>query len=517
MSPHRKQLTRDSIGFAFTQYLVRAMNMARSFIAARLLGPMEFGAWNALQLMIDYGTFAPVGTQQGLDQLVPGRLVAGDHESTVRLKRAALFNILLFSALFMLGCVLWATWGSSRIRETWHLKGIAIALLCVLFTNIANYGTSILRSHGNIGAVSGWFVWQGLIGTGVGLALIVWFGRWGLLWGLFVGGLVALLWVLREGRGVLPLRPAPAAEGLDLVQTGFPLFVYNSSALVMRSIDRLVVLRFLGTKELGYYSLSVNVLTLLMSLPDSVAYVAYPRLLRQFSESGDDPASIRDRAERLVRALTLLLPALSGVGYLWSRDLVLWLLPKFAPGVDAMRVLCFGATGLAIATLASIILMTVRRRLVLMPAALFLTAVSAALEIVAIRLHGGLVGVAWATLLAYVLNGAVLLSLAATGMGMAFREMLALVVRAVVPLALALLVAKGADVLLLHPPAATGPERALHLALATVVFGAAYGLLVAPFARGVGLRQLALAFNVPVLAGLLRRFGGGADDPENRS
>src|SRR5438045_7397419 len=92
MPPRQPQFTRDSLGLAFTQYLVRAMSMARSFVAAKLLDPVSFGAWNALQLMMDYGALAPLGTQQGLDQLVPARLVEGDAERTRRPKPPPLFH-----------------------------------------------------------------------------------------------------------------------------------------------------------------------------------------------------------------------------------------------------------------------------------------------------------------------------------------------------------------------------------------------------------------------------------------
>ena len=79
----RQKLTRDSLGLAFTQYAVRAISMARSFLAAKVLDPVSFGAWNALQLMMDYGALAPLGTQQGLDQLVTVRLVEGDAQRTL--------------------------------------------------------------------------------------------------------------------------------------------------------------------------------------------------------------------------------------------------------------------------------------------------------------------------------------------------------------------------------------------------------------------------------------------------
>jgi hypothetical protein len=65
MNPTRRKLTRDSLGLALTQYMVRAVSMARSFVAAKMLDPGAFGAWNALQLMMDYGSLAPLGTAAG--------------------------------------------------------------------------------------------------------------------------------------------------------------------------------------------------------------------------------------------------------------------------------------------------------------------------------------------------------------------------------------------------------------------------------------------------------------------
>jgi len=117
MSPRRHQFTRDSLGLAFTQYLVRAMSMARGFVAAKLLDPMAFGAWNALQLMMDYGALAPLGTQQGLDQMVPARLVEGDARRVARLKRAALFNVVALTLVFAALGLTWASVGSSRMRR----------------------------------------------------------------------------------------------------------------------------------------------------------------------------------------------------------------------------------------------------------------------------------------------------------------------------------------------------------------------------------------------------------------
>jgi len=511
MNPTQQKLTRDSLGLAITQYVVRAMSMGRSFVDAKLLDPGSFGAWNALQLMMEYGALAPLGTQQGLDQLVPVRLVEGDEERTRRLKRAALFNVLSLTMLFATLALAWASVGSNRMRANWHLSGLGLAFACVMLVNFSNLGTSILRSYGDIGTLTRWFVMQGLIGSGLGLGLMVGFGRWGLLWGWLAGCFVAWTFVMFRGRKVIPLAPSPAIESLDLLQVGIPLYVFTASSLVMRNLDRIVVLRFLGTQALGYYGLSVNVLTLLMAVPDSLAYVSYPQLVKRFSEAGDDPAAIRERVDRLVRVVAVGLPLAAGLCAIWARDSVHALLPRYDACVGPLRVLAFGATGLSLSAFASIVLMTVGRRIILVPAAVFLTALSGGLQLLSLRWNGGLTGVAAAATTAYLLSGAVLLSLAAAGVGFAFARGLALIARCLAPTGIAVVLTWGVGHYLLREPAPLALERLGLLLGVSLAFAGVYVVLVLPFARGIGVRSLLGGSGLPIVSAIFKRFARGEE------
>src|SRR5207249_1399052 len=161
----RRSFIRDSLGFAAAQYAVRALLMVRVVVSGSLLGKVPFGAWNAIQLLMEYGSLATFGTQQGLDQAVPGRIVEGDPERLARLKRAGLFNILLFSVVFVALCLGYMLVKPTRILGSWGPWGVGLAFACVLMTNLSYYHMTLLRSHGNIAAVSGWFFLQGSIGA----------------------------------------------------------------------------------------------------------------------------------------------------------------------------------------------------------------------------------------------------------------------------------------------------------------------------------------------------------------
>lgn len=512
---HPRKFIRDSIGIAFSQYVVRMVLMARGLVAARLLGPHAFGAWNGLSLILDYGVLATFGTQQGLDQVVPGRIVAGDAEALRRVKRAGLFNILLLSSVFGLVVLGYFAASPGRLRDFWGLGGIATMLGCATVTCVSFYHLTLLRSHGDTSTLGRWNLIQGIAGAVIGLALLPMLGAWGLLIGWCIGA-VAAAWHVRARAGATaPLAPSPSRDSLLLLSVGFPMFLFNGSNLMMRTFDRLVILRFLGTEPLGYYSLGVMALALMLYLPDSVSYVIYPQLQKRYHEAGDRPEVLHDPFERTMRTLALLVPIFCGMVYLAAEDVVAWVLPTYMNGLVPLKVLGFGAAGLALANLSSIALMTLGRRMVLIPAALFMVALGVTLDWLAVRQGLGIAGVAWATIIAYTLNGVVMLWLAGGALRIGYLRRFKQMATGFAPLLIGIGLALFLDQALPWPDAVAGKRAFLRLLFGLPLFVAIYGLMVYPLARGLGLRQLASEFHLPG-ASLLMRASERADAKSKR-
>ena len=503
---HPRKLVRDTIGFAFTQYLARAAMMLRGVVAARLLGPAAYGAWNAIQLVCDYAAFAHLGTQQGLDQAVPAHLVDGDAARLKRLLSAGLFNVIVLTLLFAGGALLYFSHSSGAIRGSWGLRGIAVAYASALAVIVANYHLTVLRSYGRFRAVSLWWMLQAVVATGFGLALIPWYGAWGLLWGWLAANLVALIYVRWRSPAAAAVWPAYSHDSLLLIRAGFPMLLYLTSALVMRTVDRIVILRFAGTQALGYYSLGVMVLTLLLYLPDSISYVLYPQLLREYRAAGDVPAAISPRARRAILTVSAVLPGLCGLAFLGAREAVYLALPKFIQGVPALRVLCFGAPGLAIAGMSSIVLMTLRRQKQLIPAALFATLLGASLDRFVLGAGYGIDGVAWATFATYCIHGAVMLFLAMAALGLGVLDRVREIGRVFGPLAISLALAVLLNRLMPWQDSAVAALRWTRVGLSELAFAALYLLMVYPLVRGLGLRVLAEEL-------LIRRFARREPEP----
>lgn len=501
---HPRKLVRDSIGFAASQFAVRAAMIARTVLAARWLGPHAFGAWNALQLIMDYGQLAQLGTQQGLDQMVPRRIVDGDAERLSRLKRAGFTSITALSLMFCAGGVLYFARSTGSLVQTWGVLGMSLAMGIVLLINWSSYHTSLLRSHGNIGAVSRWFFLQGMIGALVGLALIRWIGVWGLLWGWTAGTLAAFLWTRWEGRAFVPMRPLVSSDSVALFRIGFPMFFFVGTSIINRSLDRLIILRYLGTRELGFYSLAVTAVTLLMYLPDSATYVFYPRLLQRFRAAGDRPEEIQAPVIGVLRLLGVLTPALGGLACLAARDLIQVAVPNFLLGATPVRIMCFTATAMCIANLASIVMMTLGRQFWLMPVAVVSTLAFAIADITVLRSGLGINGVAWATLATYAVSAFTLLGMALSSLRLGFGRAVREIGFAAWGLGAAMVLSFAAEKLAPGGNSMEVGRRVLHLLLGWATFLAAYGLAVTPQLRGLGFRQLVSEFNLPFASWLKR-------------
>ncbi|MGH7741227.1 MAG: lipopolysaccharide biosynthesis protein, partial [Candidatus Eiseniibacteriota bacterium] len=279
-----------------------------------------------------------------------------------------------------------------------------------------------------------------------------------------------------------------------------------SAATKLRSDDRLIILKFLDALALGYYSLAVTAMTLLLYIPDSVSYVLYPQLLKRYRAGGERAEAIEGQVVRTFRAVAILTPALCGLTYLWLRDLMMALLPKFLPGLEAGRLVCFGAGGLAFVGLSAIVLMTLGRQGQLVPAVLSGVLTGAVLDYTAVRLGLGITGVGLATMIAYLLNGMLMLALAFAALEGTWRRTGATLARYFVPLAGSFVIAAALDRVLPSPAGGWG-ARLARMAGEAVAFLAPYALIAYPLGRGTGLRQMMLELR-PAWG---RRSDGGAE------
>lgn len=471
------RFVRDSLGVAASQYLARAVLLARGVVAAAALGPAGFGAWNALSLVLDYGGYASAGSLQGLELTLPAQ--AGTPAAARRLMRAAWTLVVLGGLAF--GVLLAAHLATgSPLSARWGLAAPLLMLAAAWVQLVVLYHTTALRALGDFTRPSVAAAAQALVGGGIGLALVWRFGVWGLLGGWLAGGLLAIV-LLRMGSVRVPLVPASPREGLALARLGFPVFGLFAASVLLRSVDRLALVRYATPADLGHYSIGLLAAGLVIYLPESAAAVLYPRIAAAAGGSRDRERT-RVEVRRAQRGLTLLLPAAVGIGMLWAGPVVGWLLPAFRDGVPALRVLAVGALMLSVGTLPGYHLIGSGQAARLLPVVALVTAGAAALVFAVAARDPRPVPVAAAAAAGYAVFSAAMVTLAARDLVDGAAARLRFVLTGFAP-------ALWAGGLALALAARAGDAWNAVL-VATLVFVLAYVPFAGWLGRGLGWRDL---------------------------
>jgi O-antigen/teichoic acid export membrane protein len=483
---------RDALSIAASQYIARGVLLARGVIAAAALGPRGYGHWNALHLVFDYGPFATAGAVQGLDLAMPGASARGDRALEVRLMRGAWTAAIAGSALFGAVLAVHLATGRRAIAAGWGPGAVVLMMVAACFQIALQVQAAALRARGRFDAVSLATGVQALAGGLLG-ALLVWpYGAWGLIGGWLAGSVLALF---VQGVAAPDLAVAPGEPGIaiGLARAGFPVFAFFALSLVLRSLDRLALVRFGEPAGLGVYSLGLMTTGLVLYLPESAAFVLYPRVAAA-AQGARDVVQTWTEVARVHRTLGAFLPPLVAVGMVWAGLVVEWLLPAFREGVPVVHRLAMGAVLLSASTVPAYFLLAAGRRGALLTVGAVAAACAAAL-VFAVAARDSRPGtVAIAAVGGYGLFALGLVALASRALFARMRDRLGFVWASFVPPLWAAGVALAV--------CATGPQGSPLWALGRTAVVLLACLPVAWwFGRGLGARSLLDAWR--------NRFSGG--------
>lgn len=358
MKPSR--FVRESLGFALSLYLARVVMLGRGLAAAAALGPAGFGGWNALNLIFDYGSYASAGAFQGLDLIVPGAIGRGD-TAAARAALAAGWRITLTGALLFGSALgLYLLLGGHAF-DAFPGAGAPLLMLVAAWLQLAfQYHASGLRALGRVPVVSQAQAAQAMLGGGIGLVTVWTYGVWGLLVGWIAGSIAALALMRRAGPEI-PLVPGGWRLGLAVARAGIPIHAYFAITLLLRSVDRLALVHAGADTSLGLYGVGLMISATLLYLPESAAFVLFPRLAAAAAGARDADLTLRETL-RVQRAITSLLPIAIALAAVWIEPVVRWLLPAYAQGVGALRLLALGTVFFAAATVPGYALLASVRR-----------------------------------------------------------------------------------------------------------------------------------------------------------
>jgi O-antigen/teichoic acid export membrane protein len=387
--------------------ILQFSKLLTTLFIARLLSPVDIGWWNSLQPLIIYGAMLHFGVLNGMNRDVPYFVGKGEREKAKHIRQVS-WGIALITAFIAAGLA----FGGAFIFDTppiVHDLLLWIAPL-LIFQQWYLFHSMVLASNIRFGMLS---VQQYVLGF---IYPIFCFGMakaWGLNGFLIAQSLTNLLvcvliaWLTRED-----LRPhIDWHETKRLATVGFPIMTAGFLYDTLRTLDRWVILTFLGVEQVGFYTLAIIILQVVTLLPRVITVPFYPRMAQHFGEN-HSYAKLRTL---VVRSF------LAAAGLIWPFGLIIfwgigpftrYFLPDYATGIMAAMIVTVGVTiSRPVAGTGANFLNAIGKANTYMRVQFLTVLIQLVLTIGAIQLNFGLVGVAWGVAITQVVNMFMLLGI----------------------------------------------------------------------------------------------------------
>jgi O-antigen/teichoic acid export membrane protein len=348
-------IIKDIIGYSASSLINQALSLVAGFWIARLLGPSDFGIWNAVSIVLLYGAYMEFGILSAMGRDLPFYLGQGDLEKAALVdgaaRKATIFGAFV-AALLVLAFSLLPNHSSMMARG---LQAMAVVLI---LQQVYTYQRILLRSYNQFRELSQQQVLFAIINSGLAVVFVAFIGLLGRLFAAILAQAAIVLYAVRRN----PWRPVPkfnAPVAWKLMCVGVPITISGFILSLLATVDRLMVITFLGEKQLGYFGLALLLTSVVSLIPATASQVLYPRITHQYGSSGKNVEALRAFVLTPPVLLSALLPVLIGSLYLSLPLVISVLLPAYIPGIAAARIVIVGMFFFGILGLTDYFLVTI--------------------------------------------------------------------------------------------------------------------------------------------------------------
>lgn len=272
-----RRFVRDSASVLATQLTVTAISVVTSMITARVLGPHDRGLFQLLTLLpTTLSNFVKFGVPQANVYFMRRKNASASDVAS----NSIWFALVLGGGLALV-CYVWRDALLSKFLKEAPAVTIPVSLALLPFVLVQTFFSGVLQAQQRFREYNVQQVLPNLLALlGMPIALI-WFhtGLVGAIVTQTVIVAIVTIWlgvrVNRTARIRFALNPQLARE---MVGFGGKSYVQTLASTLHFRIDQYMIAAFLDPTQVGLYAIAVNLVNLMLKVPDATGTVLYPRL-----------------------------------------------------------------------------------------------------------------------------------------------------------------------------------------------------------------------------------------------
>lgn len=398
MTSKKRAIISHIFKYASAQYFSQFLGFFTGILTRRFLGPVYMGVYGIIKIVLEYGSYASVGTDITLCYRLPFLTGSGDREGASRLVKV-IFNFVMTVSFIYAVAVLAFALSSKGSYSTEIYVGLIVASILVILQKLMGYYITVLRASKDFSVLSIIIVFEAVTNLLLTLFIVSKFNLYGLYFVLLAMPALIIANIILMTK--LRLVYSFDFKGIiSCIRYSVPLFIKDVLNVILNSVDRIMIAGMLGLEQLGFYSIALMV----KSYGGDIVVNGFANVIQPYFMEAYGHKSDAETARKYIMVSSLATSYLMGFIlsciYIAATPFIHYILPKFVPGLTAMRIFLLATFFMTVYGYYYDYLVAINKQ----RATIFIAALSIVISIVAnylfIRSGHGISGCALATTIA---------------------------------------------------------------------------------------------------------------------
>ncbi|MDD5129517.1 MAG: oligosaccharide flippase family protein [Candidatus Omnitrophica bacterium] len=414
-------------------------NLAKVFIIAKVLDPGTYGVFSLFTVILSYSLWCEFGILSGMDKIIPYLRGKSDYTELNNIRNAA-FTWFIFVYLFLIIVLFFVTFipGFSFSKEI--NVGLRLLSVVIFLSVVQNFFLTIARAEKRFGTIG---MTNAVFAVSSVLLLLLFFKApldrlHATLISFILAYAISLLFCMLRSEFNFKMNLS-VSKLKKIIHMGFPIVVIGISFTIFTSIDRWVIVKYLGKSQLGYYAFGMSIANFLFGLMAVFAYVSFPLVRERFAKESD-----LTKFNPYMHNTMLLMSYIIA----FSSSILIATLPfvyknifyKYASGLESAYFLIIGIFFISMATIPGNFIVAINKQKVIIFAQAIGIAVLLIADYLVVKLTGSITGVSAVTAGTFFIYSVFVISCSFKYVGDTYAKSFKLILKLLLPFALGLLI-----------------------------------------------------------------------------
>ena len=394
---NEKEIIRDTSVFATTKYLSYFFTILSGLVIARVLGPADFGVFSALMLIVNYSQYSDLGLFSAMLKKVPfysGKKEYNKAQKTEDIAFSGAMIIIIFISLILIIASFFIKNLSPNTINSLRIIAVIITLQQIFF-----FYQNHLRIEKKFLLIGKTLLIYSITYFISIIILIMGFRLEGVFFASLIAYSIALIYIFKKENFKFRINIMPK-KTVQLMGFGFPLLTIGIMYIILTSIDKLMIIKFMDKIQLGYYSIAIMIAGIIFFIPQAITYIMFSHFLERYGER-EDKLHIKNHLFQPTLIISYLLPIVIGLVFITAPVAVYYILPKYIQGITSVKILVCATFFMSVIVSAGNFLVTLNKEKKMVSTQIIFITLAIILNYIFITRGYGINGIAIATAMSY--------------------------------------------------------------------------------------------------------------------